>query len=177
MAVALIVAALPLYLSLAAAAPAPALDMAQAQQGLENLRQAITQAQQENACPPNRCEILFIRERQLLTFGALSHDNQPRLVDDYELVFLTEMEMSNNSLYLERFYTDLRQHRFALIVSDPLYTGRQGSLREFGEENDAWAERVAEPLLCAYQPAFEIPNNAVVLLPRTGAPPPGCPSQ
>lgn len=98
--------------------------------------------------PPDH-EVLFISERQLLTFGYLRGVS---LVPDYERVFLMEMAMANNQAYLQQFYRDLRAHRFALIVNEPLYTTTKGSPVRFGEENDAWVERVSKPLLCYYKP-------------------------
>jgi len=134
----------------------PIFDAEQTQQDLAVLQAAVGQASADGG------EVLFIRERQLTLFGDIQG---PAIVHEYELVFLTEMEMANNSAYLERFYADLRQRRFALIVSDPVSTARQGRLREFGEENDAWAERVAEPLLCYYVVQTEVRNlNTIVLL-------------
>lgn len=94
-------------------------------------------------------EVLFISERQLLTFGYL---RGVRLVPDYERVFLMEMAMANNQAYLQQFYRDLRAHRFALIVNEPLYITAKGKPLRFGEENDAWVERVSKPLLCYYKP-------------------------
>ena len=94
-------------------------------------------------------EVLFISERQLLTFGYL---RDVPLVPDYERVFLMEMAMANNQAYLQQFYQDLHEHHFALIVNEPLYTTTKGSPVSFGEENDAWVERVSKPLLCYYKP-------------------------
>ena len=109
-------------------------------------------------------QILFIRERQLLMFGDLPG---VKLAPDYEVVFLMEMVMGNNRAYLDHFYDDLRNQRFALIVVDPQNTQHQGRMRAFGEENDVWADRVAIPLMCTYEPKLELPDvNLVVLAPR-----------
>ena len=94
-------------------------------------------------------EVLFISERQLVTFGDLG---KVPLVPDYERVFLMEMAMADNQEYLSRFYTDLEQHRYALIISEPLFLQRKGSQESFGEENDAWVRRVSRPVLCDYAP-------------------------
>ncbi|MCX8061066.1 MAG: hypothetical protein N3D16_00640 [Anaerolineales bacterium] len=94
-------------------------------------------------------DVLFISERQLLTFGYLQG---VRLVPEYERVFLMEMAMANNQTYLQQFYRDLREHRFALIINEPLYITTKGKPLRFGEENDAWVERVSKPLLCYYKP-------------------------
>jgi len=61
------------------------------------------------------------------------------------------MAMSGNQAYLDHFYADLASHRFGLIVSDSLNTGLRGPESPFGEENDVWAERVAQPLLVHYE--------------------------
>ncbi len=121
-------------------------------------------------------EVLLISERQLLTFGYLQG---VRLVPEYERVFLMEMAMANNRPYLEKFYQDLRQHRFALIINEPLYVTTKGSPVRFGEENDAWVEHVSKPLLCYYKPIQQarmllMGVEIQVLQPRS-KPAEGCP--
>ena len=93
-------------------------------------------------------QVVFISQRHLLTFGQIT---DVPLVDDYENVFLMEMAMANNAEYLDAFYEDLREHRFALIVTDPQRINYKGREFSFGEENDAWVARVTEPLLAFYQ--------------------------
>jgi hypothetical protein len=95
-------------------------------------------------------EVLFISERHLLTFGMLPW---VPLVEKYETVFLMEMAMAGNTVYLNEFYADLQDKRFALIVSDQLRDTLKGSEYSFGEENDVWVARVAQPLLESYQQA------------------------
>jgi hypothetical protein len=63
-----------------------------------------------------------------------------------------EMAMANNRPYLEKFYADLKNHRFALIVSEPLKAIYQDRSDSFGEENNAWVDRVVKPILCYYEP-------------------------
>jgi len=105
-------------------------------------------------------EVLFINQRHLLTFDNIKH---VPLVPDYELVFLMEMAMANNATYLDEFHKNIREQRFAMIVSEPLTTQHQGRSHSFGEENDAWVERVSEPILCYYEPATELDAAGVVL--------------
>ncbi len=93
-------------------------------------------------------EVLFIGERQLLTFGVI---RGVKLVPDYERVFLMEMVMSGNQNYLNRFHQDLKSQRFDVIISEPLYTRYKGNTESFGEENDAWVRYVSEPILCYYE--------------------------
>jgi len=54
-------------------------------------------------------EILFISERQLLTFNYITGVT---LVPEYEKVFLMEMVMAGNQPYLEAFEDDIRTQRF-----------------------------------------------------------------
>jgi hypothetical protein len=94
-------------------------------------------------------EVLLISERHLLTFHQLG---ETPLVPEYERVFLMEMVMSGNRVYLDRFHADIRNQRFAIILNEPLYLGVKGSPARFGEENDAWVREVSTPLLCYYKP-------------------------
>jgi len=118
----------------------------------------------------NGGKVLFISERQLLTFHYI---NAPLFPDD-ELVFLMEMSMANNKPYLDAFYNDLKNHKFAIIVSHPVSTNFQGSEHVFGEENDAWVRGVSKPLLCFYSPAMQFPKvNLILFTPKSG--PSNCP--
>jgi hypothetical protein len=103
---------------------------------------------------------LFINQRHLLTFDDVQ---KVPLVPSHELVFLMEMAMSNNTAYLDAFHDDISHQRFAMIVSEPLTTQRQGRSHGFGEENDAWVERVSEPILCYYAPTTTLDAVGVVL--------------
>lgn len=108
-------------------------------------------------------EILFITERQLITFDYV---NGVTLVPEYEQSELMEMAMSRNRPYLEQFYADLHERRFALIVAeDQKFTQqKQGA---FVEENVAWVRFVGAPLLCNYKPvAVLTSNNIQVFEPR-----------
>lgn len=105
-------------------------------------------------------KILFIDQRQLLTFGYVK---DIPLVPDYELLFLMEMVMSGNRPYLDQFHTDLKERRFAAIVSGEQPTTFQGSAYAFGEENDAWVKEVSEPVLCYYHKVEEFEGLHLVL--------------
>lgn len=104
--------------------------------------------------------VLFLTQRQLLTFGEI----QVPLVEDYEKVHLMEMAMARNPAYLAQFRDELAAHRFAVVVSDSLNTGRQGSQHAFGEENDAWLDAVVTPLLAHYRVEAQLPEAGVWLL-------------
>ena len=102
-----------------------------------------------DAAKGEKGEVLFLTERQLLTFHNLA--NIP-LVADYEKVFLMEMAMAENLEYLGKFHQDLRDQKFSLIVSEPLAIRYKGKAKSFGEENDAWVKNVSEAVLCYYEP-------------------------
>ncbi|GAB1471011.1 hypothetical protein MASR2M66_18890 [Chloroflexota bacterium] len=100
-------------------------------------------------------EILFITERQLLTFDYI---NGVTLVPEYEQSELMEMAMSRNRPYLETFYADLHNRRFALIVAEDQKFTRQKQ-GAFAEENVAWVRYVGAPLLCNYKPVVALTSN------------------
>lgn len=129
-------------------------DAAGALEDLNELRTVISQL------PPDS-EVLFIAQRQLVTFGLVEGR---RFTSEYELLTLSEMSISNNTPYLERFERDLRNHRFALIV-----TGEQNWMIKdpaeyaFAEENNAWTEHVVTPLFQYYRSALTLDRPNVQL--------------
>jgi hypothetical protein len=111
-------------------------------------------------------EILFIDQRQLLTFNMI---NNVRLVPEYEKKVLMEMAMAEDVTYFEPFINDMLSHRFSLIISEPQYIFFQGSAHEggFGSENDLWVEWVSIPILCNYEPVVtDIEHKYQILIPR-----------
>ncbi|QYK51265.1 MAG: hypothetical protein KF701_01930 [Anaerolineales bacterium] len=109
-------------------------------------------------------EVLLISQRHLLTF----HMVDAPLVHEYEKLFLMEMAISNNQPYLEGFWEDLDDRRFALIITDPLhnyiYTDSQDDL---AAENNAWVQHVSVPVLCTYDTLRWYPELGIeVLQPR-----------
>ena len=106
-------------------------------------------------------EVLFMDQRQLLTFGYIS---DVILVPEYEKKMLMNEALSGNLNYFEPFYADLAAHRFSLIVSEPLRTPIKDSSYQFGEENNAWVEWVANPILCYYEEKIILKEVGVQLL-------------
>ena len=145
----------PVALAITQGGPLQLKDPARAVAALEKLDRSLHQI------PPGSGEVLFISERHLLTFNYL--EVSP-VVHEYEKVFLMEMAMAGSTAYFEDFYEDLRNQRFALIVSDPLWPHYQGRAHSFGEENDAWVRWVVEPLLCRYKEWKTIQEVPLVLL-------------
>lgn len=118
-----------------------------------------------------RGEVLFIDQRQLLTFGYIQ--GVP-LVSEYEKKYLMDQAMQGNANFFKQFYADLARGRFSMIVSEPLYTNEQDASHSFQAENNAWVIWVARPLLCYYAPVETIPEVRVQLLvPRADSS--GCP--
>ena len=111
----------------------------------------------------NGGEILFITERQLITFDLV---DGVTLVPEYEQSELMEMAMSRNRPYLENFYAELRARRFTLIIAeDQKFTQQKEGA--FVEENVAWVRFVGAPLLCNYKPVVTLTsNNLQVYEPR-----------
>jgi hypothetical protein len=145
---------IPLYFTLSIGSGLPHRDYKAAQEALRTLKSATHQVVDQGG------EVLFINQRHLLTFDYI--DGVP-LVPEHELVFLMEMAMSNNSTYLDAFQNDIKDQRYAMIVSEPLTTQYQGRSHSFGEENDAWVERVSVPVLCYYEPIQKVETAGVVL--------------
>jgi hypothetical protein len=157
---------LPIVFTLPALDPPVLPDQKTTQAALDDIREIIQQAADEGG------QVLFLSERQLLIF-----DYVPKvpLVPDYEKVFLMEMAMADNASYLSTFYQNLKDHKYRLIVSEPLYLNFQGSESSFGEENDAWVKRVSHPILCYYEPDKTYRAVRTQLLVPRSAPEPNCP--
>ena len=154
-----LVVAVPLFFVLSTGSRAPHLNPEFGSRVVAQIQEQIDALEQ----PEPR--VLFISERQLLTFKGVEGVG---LVPEYEKVFLMEMAMSGTRSYLDRFHSELREHRFDLIVSEPLKIQYQGRSHAFGEENDAWVREVSEPALCFYEPILTIEGAAVqVLVPRS----------
>jgi hypothetical protein len=127
----------------------------------EIVDQAVMSLQKEVAQAKVKGEVLFIDERQLLTFGQIR--DVPLLVE-YEKKYMMEMAMRAEASYFVNFYRDLAHHRFALVVSDPLVIQYQGKGNGFGDENDAYVRWVVVPVLCYYEPELTFEEVGVQLL-------------
>ncbi len=109
-------------------------------------------------------EVLFMDLRQLLTFGYVP---KIRLVPEYEKKMMMNEAMANNSTYFQPYYEDLANHRFSLIVTEPLKIALKNKEGVFAEESDAWTKWVAAPTLCFYEPLKTFKSvYAQLLVPR-----------
>lgn len=81
-----------------------------------------------------------------------------------------EMAMAGNKAYLDAFYNDLKQRRFSVIISEPLFLNTKSGLDKWGDENNAWVNQISKYLLCNYKDPYSPLNhiNIQLLVPRTG---------
>jgi hypothetical protein len=109
-------------------------------------------------------EVIFITERQLLTFHSIY--NVP-LVPEYEKFYLMEMAMAGNSEYMDKFFEDIQKKRFGMIITEPVNTTVHKDYGRFGEENWIWRKFVNKVLFCYYKPIESIKSIGVeILVPR-----------
>ncbi len=151
----------PVGFSLSRVVPPVQYDALQASADLATLRRTVHSYSKSG-------QVLFIYERHLLTFGMIP--NVP-VVQDYEVLTLMEMAISDNQPYLNRFHQDLHAHRFAAIVATKQNLDSKSV--DFAEESAVWNRLVAYPLLCEYVPVLTLQSsNIQVYIPR---PSPACP--
>jgi hypothetical protein len=153
----ILLALIPLGWSLATWEPFGVFDRKLVNDELSRLNQTVqrvTESQQE---------VLFISERQLLTFGDL--DEFP-LVPDYELLTLMELSISNNAEYLTHFYEDLKNQRFGLIVANKQFVIYKDSSTEFPEENNAWVKHIVILLMKYYMPITWLREGGIEVFAR-----------
>ena len=127
--------------------------------------QTLNKIRTEVASASSRGEVLFMDQRQLLSFGYI---NPIPFVPDYEKKYMMDQAMGSNADYFKQYYQDLARRRFDLIVTEPLRTKLQGAENApFSEENDAWVRWVSRPTLCFYKPIFtDTQNNIQLLVPQ-----------
>lgn len=150
---------LPVLFTLSAAAGEKLPTQQEARQAILAIQEAVDQSIAQDK------PVLFISQRQLLMFNMV---HGPQMYPDYENVFLMEMAMANNLTYLGTFSELIKNQTFGLIISDPLKISYQDRSDSFGEENNAWVDRVARVILCAYEPKETIKAvRTQILIPRT----------
>jgi hypothetical protein len=109
-------------------------------------------------------KVLFIWQRQIETFQMIG---AVPIIPDYETVDLMEMAMSDNRPYLERFYADLRQGKYDLIITMKQGVTYQGPDEAFPEENNVWVRQVQAPLMTYYEEVRSLDySRTLILKPR-----------
>jgi len=146
---------IPVMFALDMLRPIPQLDHKRAWADIQQLQQVIDETVSDGG------EVLFIQHRHLLTFNMIEGVS---LVPEYEKVFLMEMAMSDNQVYLNLFRQDLENHRFDLIIVSPLAIITRPDTDVFGEENNVWVERVAQPLAASYYAIIDLRESDLSIL-------------
>lgn len=118
------------------------------------------------ACAADHGEILFMDERQLLTFGEVS---DVPLVAEYEKKFVMDNALTDNAAYFEQFEADLAAGRFSLIVAESQPVDVRSYTETMSgdgviEENNAWLFWVTQPLQAHYQTVEDFEDVGVQLL-------------
>jgi hypothetical protein len=140
-----IVFMVPILFAIGFGGPMVRHDQAKAQQALAEMQALVDQATAQGG------EVLFMYERQLLTFGYIQGVD---LVPQHEKTFLMEMAMSDNQAYFDAFEEELKAGRYALILAGLQTDKIRRADRVFREEGNAWGVHVSALLLEYYQPAY-----------------------
>lgn len=126
------------------------------------VRQTLDTIQSQVSLASRTGEVLFMDQRQLLTFGYI---RDVPLVPNYEKKYLMDQAMGSNRDFFTQYYRDLSTQRFALIVTEPLkHLIKSQDSGPFSDENDAWVKWVSDPTLCFYKPIFTDTDDRVQLL-------------
>ncbi len=73
--------------------------------------------------------------------------SQIPLIADYEKKWMMDEAMADNAEWFKPYILDLKNQRFAVIISEPLQIKFQGENRNFSEENDLFVKWVSIPTL------------------------------
>ncbi|MBE7433558.1 MAG: hypothetical protein HS100_06560 [Anaerolineales bacterium] len=132
-------------------------DSATVKTALTEMQEAVNEYQAKG-------DVLFMDQRQLLTFGYI---HEAKFIPEYEKKVLMNEALSTNYEYYSPFYRDITGQRFSLIITEPLRTPVKDSSFEFGEENNAWVNWVSIPVLCYYQEIQTYKEvNVMLLVPK-----------
>lgn len=150
-----VIAVMPVYLLIQEGGQFPTRDYQLAWDDVAEVRQRVEEVTSRGG------RVLFIWQRQLVTFGLVG---DVQMEEPYETVELMEMAMSNNQDYLNQFYTDLREHRYDLIIDGAQNVVYKGPEDGFPEENNVWVDRVTLPLLEYYESSYVLPYSRISFL-------------
>jgi hypothetical protein len=117
----------------------------------EDTIKALKRIQREVANASQKGDVLFMDQRQLLTFGYIK---DILLVPEYDKKVLINHALSGNAPFFAGFYRDLASQRFSFDKSEG----------HFAEENNAWVTWVTTPLLCYYESFDRLKRVDVELL-------------
>ncbi len=128
----------------------------------ERLAYIIERIDANVACAAQYGPILFIDQRQLLTFR---YQDQVPLHPEYEKKYVMDQALSANRAFFQEFVEDLASHKYALIVGELEDTVFRGRNPEYGDslavENNAWKRWVSIPLLRYYESVHDFQDAGV----------------
>lgn len=116
-------------------------------------------------CARQYGEVLFMDQRQLLTFGNVG---DVPLVVEYEKKYVMDQALKGDQEYFQKFREDLASGRFSLIVTEReaiLYKDDETETigDSLNEENNAWVTWVTTPLLDHYESVADYKDAAIEL--------------
>jgi len=133
------------------------------QPSVERTEFVLSRIQVTVACARQYGEVLFMDQRQLITFG---HLGDLPLIVEYEKKYVMDKALMGDEAYFEQFRNDLASGRFSLIVSEReaiLY--KEPDVESIGdslnEENNAWVKWVTIPLLQNYESIADFKDAAI----------------
>jgi hypothetical protein len=106
-------------------------------------------------------EVLFMDQRQLITFDLIHVDH---FVFDYEKKKVMDRAMGKSQDYFDAFYEDLKNHRFSMIIGEPLVARNVDTTRAWSEENFVWQDWVVDSILEYYRPLIKFSDIGVQIL-------------
>jgi len=124
------------------------------QSAIQRIRNTIEQEAKDG-------EVLFLDQRQLLTFGYVQ---DVPLVMEYELKELTNRAMIGDEVLFMDFYRDLAETRFSLIVTAHMPIEWSGRGHPFGEEDDAQLRFIYLPIQKKYRPLAHLEEVGIWLM-------------
>jgi hypothetical protein len=132
----------------------------------ERTEYVLNSIREYTTCAAEYGEVLFMDERQLLTFGEVP---QVPLVVDYEKKFVMDHALTENAAYFEQFEADLAAGRFSLILTESQPVDVRSYTETMSgdgviEENNAWLFWVTRPLQADYQTVEDFDDVGVQLL-------------
>ncbi|MCW5874839.1 MAG: hypothetical protein KIS88_09380 [Anaerolineales bacterium] len=114
------------------------------------------------ACAAEHGPILFLDQRQLLTFR---YQQSVPLNPEYEKKYVMDQALSGNSVFFQQFVEDLADNQYALIVGELEDTVFRGRNPQYGdsliEENNAWKRWVSLSLLRYYESVHDFRDAGV----------------
>jgi hypothetical protein len=150
--------AVPTLYALTAHSPSPPPGPGIVAETMAEVQKYVTSAMQKGE------EVLFIDNKQLLTYGYFPAQT---IEPQYETGYMLDMAMSENRPFFQKFYQELKDHHYGVIITYPQPKLLQDPTVPMAEENNTQLTWIGFPLLCYYQEAYiRLDVNIDVFIPR-----------